>query len=143
MNPEHHNILKSGVENWNKWREENPNIIIDLSDANLSDADLSRANLSHANLSRADLSRADLRVKVPPKYSHDFWAESIFREAGEDIERRKMAGLVLISKDWCWKEFKEILSSSEMTEHWNTWLGKIFWQYPDMCNELGLPKIGG
>jgi len=69
-NPEHLAILKQGVGVWNEWREENPDIIPDLTEAdlrgaNLSDADLRDANLSNADLSGilcgADLSRADLR----------------------------------------------------------------------------------
>jgi uncharacterized protein YjbI with pentapeptide repeats len=73
---EHLAILKQGVEVWNRWREENPDIWgvdlrgaylrmanlsgANLSDANLSEADLNRANLSDANLNEANLSEADL-----------------------------------------------------------------------------------
>jgi hypothetical protein len=39
-NEEQLEILKQGVEAWNKWREDNPEIKIDLSGANLSEADL-------------------------------------------------------------------------------------------------------
>lgn len=74
-NEEHLEILKQGVEQWNKWREENETIKPDLSDANLNKADLYGANLScaalfdaylmyadlhYANLSGADLSGANL-----------------------------------------------------------------------------------
>jgi len=79
-NPEHLAKLKEGVELWNLWRRENPEVRPDLSGAILdgwalsqSDfsgadlrgaalckADLSFANLSRANLSGADLLRADL-----------------------------------------------------------------------------------
>ncbi|MEN3335200.1 MAG: hypothetical protein V7641_4565 [Blastocatellia bacterium] len=55
---EHLDILNQGVEAWNAWREENPEIRrLDLSDANLY-----RANLSGANLSGANLIGANLRV---------------------------------------------------------------------------------
>lgn len=90
-NKEHLKILQSGVEAWNQWRKQNPDLRPDLKgavlrEANLSkadlreadfkeahlflaylnEADLSDANLSGANLiktylSGADLSRADLR----------------------------------------------------------------------------------
>jgi uncharacterized protein YjbI with pentapeptide repeats len=70
-NPEHLKILKRGVEQWNRWRKENPDITPDLSMVNLCGemfigadlrwADLSEADLSQANLSEADLSEADLR----------------------------------------------------------------------------------
>ena len=63
--PEHLEILKQGVEAWNKWREENPDIDPDLSGvdlywANLSKADLSKADLSKTDLSKIDLSKANL-----------------------------------------------------------------------------------
>jgi uncharacterized protein YjbI with pentapeptide repeats len=69
-NPEHLVILKRGVEVWNKWRDENSDIIPDLSVANLKDAVLKEANLngvvlflsdlSGANLTRANLTDAEL-----------------------------------------------------------------------------------
>ena len=66
-NDEHVAILKKGVDAWNKWRRENPDIRPDLSGADLSEADLSeadfarRAGLSEADLlSELDLSEADL-----------------------------------------------------------------------------------
>ena len=59
-NDEHVALLKQGVDAWNAWRDENPDIRPDLSEANLSGADLSEANLSGANLSGADLSEANL-----------------------------------------------------------------------------------
>lgn len=69
-NQEHHDILKQGVEVWNKWRKTHPEIQPDLRDAtlvgvtlkgaNLRDVDLSGANLRGVNLSNAILVRADL-----------------------------------------------------------------------------------
>jgi uncharacterized protein YjbI with pentapeptide repeats len=64
-NPKHLEILKKGVEVWNEWRKNNPDIKPNLRKANLlranlSDADLSRANLFGANLWRADLSGANI-----------------------------------------------------------------------------------
>ncbi len=70
-NAEQLEILKQGFEVWNKWREKNPHITIDLKDgyllgvnigkAHLSGADLYRAMLYGADLGEADLSGADLR----------------------------------------------------------------------------------
>jgi type 1 fimbriae regulatory protein FimB/type 1 fimbriae regulatory protein FimE len=60
---------KKGVKAWNAWREENPTIHPDLSEANLTGilgkanlmgADLSQANLRMAKLSKANLREADL-----------------------------------------------------------------------------------
>jgi hypothetical protein len=53
-------ILKKGVEAWNDWREQAPDIRVNLSGANLSGADLFRANLTEANLSEANLGEATL-----------------------------------------------------------------------------------
>src|SRR5208283_380815 len=60
-NPEHLEILKQGVEQWNKWREEHPEVRPDLSEANLGEADLREADLSGANLWRANLWQVNLR----------------------------------------------------------------------------------
>lgn len=59
-NPEHLEIIQQGVEVWNRWREEHPEEIPDLEDANLWGADLRRAALSKANLHGIILSGADL-----------------------------------------------------------------------------------
>ncbi len=60
-NPEHLQILKQGVEQWNKWREDHPELRPDLGEVDLSGADLREANLSLARLREADLCGADLR----------------------------------------------------------------------------------
>jgi len=59
-NPEHLNLLRQGVELWNKWRIENPRILIDLRGAELNDTDLKGANLTHSDLEAARFSGADL-----------------------------------------------------------------------------------
>ena len=63
-NEEHLRILKQGVDVWNKWREENPEVIPDLSGANLYKADLREVDLCDADLSGADLSCANLDQAV-------------------------------------------------------------------------------
>lgn len=71
-NPDHVKRLKeSTIEEWNKWRKDNPDIIPDLSGADLSGADLREKNLRlvnlryahlrYAHLKGADLEGADLR----------------------------------------------------------------------------------
>lgn len=55
---EHLDILKQGVEVWNKWREEKPNFRPNLLQANLSRASIIEANLSKVNLHKANLSEA-------------------------------------------------------------------------------------
>ena len=59
-NEEHVALLKQGVDVWNAWRLENPDVSPDLSEANLFGANLSGTNLSKANLSGANLSGARL-----------------------------------------------------------------------------------
>jgi len=53
-------VLGSGTENWNRWRDQNPNSKPDLDGANLSGIDLKGVNLSAASMSEADLSDANL-----------------------------------------------------------------------------------
>ncbi len=60
-NPEHVEILKQGVDVWNRWRGENWSIVPDLEMAHFSEADLRLVNLSKAVLRGTELSRADLR----------------------------------------------------------------------------------
>ena len=71
-----------------------------VTEAARSRADLSSANLYGANLSGADLSRAKINWQ-----SHDLLAEILRLAAGADIQKRSVAGLILVSRDWCWKEF--------------------------------------
>ncbi len=59
-NPDHLEILKQGVEQWNKWRKEHREVLPDLSGADLREANLSKANFDSANLREADLSGANL-----------------------------------------------------------------------------------
>ncbi len=63
--------LIEGTATWNEWRQQNPNAVVDLRNANLKDAflleanlqgaDLRDANLQNANLSRINLQDANLR----------------------------------------------------------------------------------
>src|SRR5579884_31661 len=50
----------AGIEEWNKWREEHPDIVPDLNDTELSGAVLRKADLSDTDLLAADLRGADL-----------------------------------------------------------------------------------
>jgi hypothetical protein len=57
---EHLSVLQNGVEQWNRWRQDNPEIRPLLYDAPLNGAVLSRANFSNANLIGAQLRKATL-----------------------------------------------------------------------------------
>lgn len=59
-NRNHLKILKQGVETWNRWREEHPEVRPNLRKADLAVMDLSGANFEGADLNRAILSLASL-----------------------------------------------------------------------------------
>jgi hypothetical protein len=58
--PGHLEILKQGVEAWNRWRRDNPNIRPNLRKASLRGGDFRNSNFNDANLRRVDLSHSDL-----------------------------------------------------------------------------------
>ena len=60
-NQEHLDILKHGVEVWNQWRLEHPEIQPDLNGTDLRGTDLREADLSGADFRTANLSKANLR----------------------------------------------------------------------------------
>lgn len=90
----------------------------DLSDADLSDADLTRADLSDAdltgadligaNLIGADLRGANLAGALNISMSHDICAEIIRQGADGDIRIESFAGLILLHREWCWKDFIDL-----------------------------------
>ncbi|MBV9533064.1 MAG: pentapeptide repeat-containing protein [Bradyrhizobium sp.] len=59
-NDEHVRLLKQGVAAWNAWRDRNPDIRLDLRNADLCNADLNEADLRGADLREADLGLAEL-----------------------------------------------------------------------------------
>lgn len=60
VNEAHLALLRQGVEAWNQWRENNHEILADLSEADLSRANLTGADLRGVNLRGADLRMANL-----------------------------------------------------------------------------------
>ena len=74
-----------------------------LDDANLAGANLARAYLVRANLADANLAGAKINWQ-----SHDMIAEILRCAAGDNVQRRSVAGLVLVSRDWCWDQFLTI-----------------------------------
>ena len=59
-NKEHHAILKQGVEVWNKWREEHPEIRPNLSGANLRGELFYSANFRGVDFTETDLTNSRL-----------------------------------------------------------------------------------
>src|SRR5215510_4089461 len=114
------NRLKHDVRAWNAWRQQHPEVGIDLrgaplsrahlaeadlsnvnlTGAILSDADLSKAILSDADLSKADLRRADLS-KADLSRAHLSEADlsdAILRGAdlsGADLKRAHLSGAIV------------------------------------------------
>jgi hypothetical protein len=73
-----------------------------LAGANLARANLARANLARANLDGANLADANLVGAKINWNSHALIGEILRRAAGDDVQRRCLAGGIAISTDWCW-----------------------------------------
>ena len=102
-----------------------------LSNANLSGANLRSANLSYAKLCYTNLSSANLvGVKVNWQ-SHELIAEMLLQGAGSVVNFRKIAGLVLVSKDWCWDKFARCLTQDE-----RTWAKSVLGSYIQESDDL-------
>jgi hypothetical protein len=94
-NPEHLEILKRGVEEWNKWRKEHPAVPPDL-----NGADLPKANLRGANLGGLEPSAhqrwAKLLIGLNPLVPGPFGAdlsEANLREANLSAANLRRADL--------------------------------------------------
>jgi len=76
--------------------------------ANLRGANLRCANLEHANLWGANLGEKPESAPAINWQSHDLVADLLRRWAGDEQKKREVAGLVLVSRDWCWKRFLKL-----------------------------------
>ena len=76
------------------------------------------------DLRGADLCWADLGEIILNWNSHDLLAEIALRAAGDDLRKRMTAGLILISRDWCWEKLVIVLDEGE-----KQWLGFVFAPY--------------
>ena len=112
-NPEHVALVRQ-VENWNRWREEHPDLTPDLSKADLNRADLSeepnsgakpqRTELRRAKLSKAKLSKAKLRgaslIKADLRKADLSWANLIEANlSGADLSGANLSGADLSGAD--------------------------------------------
>jgi hypothetical protein len=103
-NQEHLKILMQGVESWNEWREEYPEIEPNLELENLSKVNLSGAELKRANLKMTDLKGANLSYAylVEADLSHALLTEvnlskAIFDKANLEYARFFRADLTQAS----------------------------------------------
>mgnify|MGYP000906847437 CR=1 FL=1 len=83
----------------------------DLRGADLGGADLRDADLGGADLRGAYLGDADLGGARPGWRSHALISELLRREAGDDLDKRSLAGLVAISVDWCFDEWIPLIAT--------------------------------
>ena len=137
-NQEHLEILKQGVEAWNRWRQENPRIWPNLTRADLSGtsllnanlsgaslggtylaavrligADLTRASLNGAILHRADLSGTDLKyadLRQANLYKANLTGASLL---GANLRMANLSGVNLQGADFCevttgWTTFADV-----------------------------------
>lgn len=129
-----HILQQGGVEVFNNWREENPEVEInltgmDLKRMNLSGVNLSRANLMEAifwgaNFQKANFSEATLCLA-------DFWLADL-REAnfcGADLWRVDFSGADLRQANFSWTDLREANFSKE-----TDFSGANFW------GVLGIPQ---
>ena len=93
-----------------------------LCGSNLAGANFDRTNLGGANFCRANLKCTNLDVDVPPTKSHDFIAEILLRENHK--YSREVAGLILVSMDWCWNDFLNYFDKN-----------KIAWAKKVLCSK--------
>jgi uncharacterized protein YjbI with pentapeptide repeats len=59
-NAEHLKLIKSSVDSWNQWREQNPEVVPDFSKADLRGLNLQNADLKNTNLKEAKLNFSNL-----------------------------------------------------------------------------------
>lgn len=134
-------ILHQGVETWNRWRKENAETKIDLSEANLRGLDLGGGDpygpdggyesLDIIELNKANLSKADLR-------------EMDLSRA--NLERSNLSDANLSRADLCWANLSEAdLSGSDFSNAklFDTNLRKVKISFGQVLksalNEHGLP----
>jgi hypothetical protein len=116
-NQQHLDILEKGVEVWNWWRQEMPDIIPDLEAASLREMcldgiDLHQANMRRVDLYRTSLCRANLReadLHMANLYRVDF-SNADLRKAtlrGADLIRACLVGTSLHEADLRWIKLGE------------------------------------
>ena len=143
-NPEHLEILKQGVEVWNKWQRDNPDIIpnligVDLNGVNLREAYFWRANLSGAKIMEADLCGSYFRdAKLRSAYlsGSDLTGTDLSRA---NLWRARLNGALLSEADLTGADLTgSNLTGADLREAilWGTSLGNI-----NLISVKGLKKV--
>jgi uncharacterized protein YjbI with pentapeptide repeats len=90
--PEHLEILKLGVDVWNQWRQETPDLQPDISGADLHWGNFSRADFSNVNLQKASLRETKLNsatfIEADLCGADLYWAELL----KADLSRANLKG---------------------------------------------------
>lgn len=92
-------ILRQGIQHWNQWREQHPNIIPRLTKAPLKNINLSRVDLSKAVLNEAQLNNTNFRqanLCEANLIGADLSGVSLM---GADLTRAKLSGAQLVGAD--------------------------------------------
>jgi uncharacterized protein YjbI with pentapeptide repeats len=99
-----------------------------LDGAYLKEANLRGAYLRGANLRGAYLKGANLNKETAFSPSnHEAIAEILRQAAGASLKHRMTAGLVLMSREWCWTEFAQTLAV-QLPDEWE-WALKVLEEY--------------
>ena len=113
----HVSILKTGTKAWNRWRDDNPNVRPDLSQAKLTGTYLYKADLSGVDLSEAKLIEADLRyadLRNSDLSDADLSEAKLFKA---DLSRALLYHAKLIEADLRYADLSEAnLSYADLSE---------------------------
>ncbi len=126
-NPDHLAIIKKGVDVWNQWRLENPDIQPDLSNAELRYLCLNKIDLHAANLVKVDLYGASLRdadlhdanLHMAHLYRTDFCDANLqgAKLRGADLVKARLINAKLQNTDLRWVKMGDAnLRGADLTE---------------------------
>ncbi len=148
-NQEHLEILKQGVDVWNKWRKEHPNILPDFEEGNLEGADLRGVNLSGAIFRRAHLYQAildganlsDANLQGADLHSASLVKANLYHAAlhraylhGANLDEANLSGADLVLADF--SETSLHGTDLSQTTIWATRFGDV-----DLSQVRGLDKV--
>ena len=134
-NLDHLDILRNGVEGWNAWRKDHPDVQIDLSGADLRGAVLRAVNLRGANLHAVNLHRANLRGKADLSGAN--LSEANVRIV--DFSGADLRGASLRGADLRWANLSH--TTIMQTEFENAKIGQTIFGNVDLSHAVGLETL--